>query len=288
MALARALWLSFRLRQGNSRKMAVARLGAAAVMAVAIAGMHYTGMAAAGFSAHAFCFSGVEFSGPWTAAGITAAALAVLLLTLLSAQYETHLQLSRLEHTKDIEQAHADLRHQHMHDALTRLPNRDLFMIRLGQAVQDAHLRQRLLAVLVLDLDRFKVINDAIGHDAGNALLVDAAGRLSRCMGPEDTLARPGGDEFLVLLSDIGTIEDVALLEARLLTSMREPFRISQREYYTTLSIGASLYPLHATDGEELVSQPRRIYVCGEALRPRHAAVLQPGSARVHRRTFAT
>ena len=139
------------------------------------------------------------------------------------------------------------------HDALAGLPNRLLFQDRLGLAVAQAHRHHKPLAVLFLDLDRFKVINDSLGHSVGDRLIREVAVRLRTCLRQGDTVARLGGDEFTLLLPDIGQAVDAAKVAKKVLDLLRMPFDIDGRELFVTASIGISLYPDDGRDAETLV-----------------------------------
>ena len=133
------------------------------------------------------------------------------------------------------------LAHQAFHDALTGLPNRALFLDRLGHALARSDRHRRAVAVLFLDLDRFKVVNDSLGHEAGDRLLVATASRLRACLRPSDTLARFGGDEFTVLLEDIGGARDAAAVAERITAALGGAMTIGDQELVVTASIGIAL-----------------------------------------------
>lgn len=136
-------------------------------------------------------------------------------------------------------------------DGLTGLPNRELFGQRLRQAMVEAGARGRLVALMFIDIDRFKVINDTLGHVAGDALLTAISERLTRCVRRGDTVARLGGDEFTVILADMAHADDAAALARKVLDVLRPPFYVNERELFVTASIGITLYP---GDGEEMES----------------------------------
>jgi len=141
-------------------------------------------------------------------------------------------------------QAEAQLLHHAFHDALTGLPNRALFVDRLGRAV--AHGKRHkdyLLAVLFLDLDRFKVINDSLGHTLGDQLLIIIANRLEACVRPTDTVARLGGDEFTILLEEIEDVSDAVRVAERIQQELTLPFDLEGQKVFTTASIGIALTP---------------------------------------------
>ena len=139
------------------------------------------------------------------------------------------------------------------HDMLTGLPNRVLLLERLKQALLDANRVNRLVAVMFLDLDRFKVINDSLGHHVGDALLKAVAERLKSCLRPGDIIARLGGDEFTVVLANVAHVDDVARVARKIVDSFAEPFRIEDHELFTTTSIGITLFPLDVQEPEKLL-----------------------------------
>jgi len=129
------------------------------------------------------------------------------------------------------------------HDPLTGLPNRALLGQRAEHAIAVSRRSGRLLALLFIDLDRFKAVNDSLGHAAGDDLLREVATRLSRCLREVDMIARHGGDEFVVLLEDIDTQEEVEQVTARMREVLAEPLAIEEEEVNVTSSIGVALYP---------------------------------------------
>src|SRR3954467_502528 len=137
----------------------------------------------------------------------------------------------------------ADLRHDALHDALTGLPNRALFLDRLELSVRRAHRQSEgfCCAVLFLDLDRFKLVNDSLGHLVGDRLLMAVTRRLEAALRPGDTVARLGGDEFTLLLDDIGDIHGASVVAERLQESLSASFEVDGRELYVPASIGIAL-----------------------------------------------
>jgi diguanylate cyclase (GGDEF)-like protein len=133
------------------------------------------------------------------------------------------------------------LTHQAFHDSLTKLPNRALFSDRLQHALDRMTRRQESIAVLFLDLDEFKPVNDTFGHDAGDRLLVDVGKRLQSCLRPEDTIARLGGDEFTVLLEDITDVRYAIRVAERIAEALKEPFQLDGQEVSVTASIGVAV-----------------------------------------------
>ncbi len=145
------------------------------------------------------------------------------------------------------------LDHLAHHDPLTALPNRLLFHDRLGHAMARAGREGQQLAVLFIDLDRFKNVNDTLGHHVGDQLLKHAATALAACLREGDTLARLGGDEFIVLLEDIGGVPGAARVASKLIAMFEQPFDVSGYELFVTGSVGISLYPQDAQDMHMLI-----------------------------------
>ena len=149
--------------------------------------------------------------------------------------------------------AETELAIQTFRDRLTSLPNRTLFMERLTQAILRTERRKLATAVLFIDLDRFKVVNDSLGHDAGDHLLMYLAKRLRGCLRPEDTVARLGGDEFVVLFEDLASVNDGLRVAERISESMKMPFPVNGQDIFTTCSMGLALCSLADTPPSELI-----------------------------------
>jgi diguanylate cyclase (GGDEF)-like protein len=138
------------------------------------------------------------------------------------------------------------------HDGLTALPNRSLFNKLLGQAIRQAQRNEGQLAVAFIDLDRFKQINDTLGHEAGDALLKEVASRLKACLRDSDTVARLGGDEFVVLLTQLHEDRSAATVAQKIITAIAKPFMLLGQEFRVTASIGISIYPADGGDEQTL------------------------------------
>jgi diguanylate cyclase (GGDEF)-like protein/PAS domain S-box-containing protein len=145
------------------------------------------------------------------------------------------------------------INHLACHDALTGLPNRLLLQDRITQALEFNQRHHGMIAVLFIDLDNFKNINDTFGHNLGDLLLKKVAKRLSASIRSEDTVARQGGDEFIVVLPYITETNVVELVSQKILTQLSEPYHINQHEFYLTCSIGIALYPEHGKDADVLL-----------------------------------
>lgn len=146
-------------------------------------------------------------------------------------------------------------RHLAYHDMLTGLPNRRLFSDRLEQAIARARRKGHRVAVMLLDLDDFKIINDTHGHSTGDEVLIAISHRLRQAVRESDTVARLGGDEFVVLLPETLHVEDAATVAQKIIETVREPVAIGNRQYFLGVSIGLALFPEHASNAERLLQQ---------------------------------
>ena len=154
---------------------------------------------------------------------------------------------------EQIQMSKTHLDHLAHHDGLTDLPNRMLLHDRLGQAIESARRRGRKLALLFMDVDRFKNINDSLGHGIGDQLLQSVAKRLVECVRHSDSVCRQGGDEFIILLAEIEHAEDAALSAQKVLTALAIPHRIDQHDLYISVSIGICIYPDDGSDATSLI-----------------------------------
>ena len=159
---------------------------------------------------------------------------------------------------KDITERMMDrerLYHLAHHDTLTGLPNRALFLDRLDQTISRMRWRDRQVGVMFLDMDRFKVINDTLGHGVGDKLLQSMSQSLLDCVREGDTVARLGGDEFAIILNDLATQEDIPPIAEKILHTLRKPFVVDERELFVTISIGISLFPDDGDSGQTLLKK---------------------------------
>ena len=145
------------------------------------------------------------------------------------------------------------LRFKAHHDALTELPNRELFKDRLQTAINQARRYRRNFALLLIDLDRFKEVNDSLGHTAGDQLLVEAAQRLSSCVRETDTVARLGGDEFAIILSEMTTDDEAEQIAQRAVGLLNEPYHLDAGTARISGCVGIALYPLHGRESDQLL-----------------------------------
>jgi len=185
----------------------------------------------------------------WRAA---AGSVVLILVAAWLQRLSTQLALSR-QRIADEQLAHAQrVEYLAYHDNLTGLPNRSLFSKLLGQSIHLAHRHDRQLAVMFLDLDRFKQVNDSLGHEAGDQLLKEVAARLRTCLRDSDTVARIGGDEFVALLPELDQQMYAATVAQKILSATARPFLLLGQEFRVTASIGISTYPQDGLDEQTL------------------------------------
>src|SRR3990167_2604955 len=152
-----------------------------------------------------------------------------------------------------IKETENKLVHLASHDELTGLPNRTLLQDRMRQAMAHASRGSDLVAIMFIDLDRFKNINDSLGHEIGDAVLRAAAERLTGSVREVDTVSRLGGDEFVIMLIDIERTEDITVVAKKVLEALAQPFKVDMHEFFLTASIGISVYPKDGTDVQTLL-----------------------------------
>jgi diguanylate cyclase (GGDEF)-like protein len=251
-ASAAALYIAFRLRH-SMPNVRLARGGAAVVMGIAIVGMHYTGMAAAMFAEGSFCGAlGGGLSGKGLDYLVLITSLAVLGVTLLTSVLDARLEARTADLANSLTLANRELTQLALHDNLTGLPNRVLLADRIGQAIQKVEESGGCFALMFIDLDGFKPVNDAFGHHMGDQLLRAVAERLREHLPGQDTLARIGGDEF-VLLVHLDEPNDAPAVAANQVNLISQAFRVAEQSLQVSASIGIVLYPGNGCDQAELL-----------------------------------
>jgi diguanylate cyclase (GGDEF)-like protein len=216
-------------------------------MSFAITGMHYTGMAAAQFAPDSVCLAADSTNGMHSATLaliIGVATICILAITLGLSALDAH----SAKLAVSLQAANEQLLSLAFYDSLTGLPNRMLLDDRLAQAALGADREKRCFALMFVDLDRFKPVNDSFGHGVGDELLKVVAQRLIACVRKVDTVARTGGDEFIVLLSQIADPKDAALVSGKVLDELSRPFIVRRHELNISGSIGISIYPRDGRD----------------------------------------
>ncbi|WPP01852.1 EAL domain-containing protein [Pseudomonas sp. HR96] len=247
-----ALWVAFRLRERMSG-VRLARAGAAVVMGLAIVSMHYTGMAAAQFPEGSWCASATSgLSGSGLDYLVLVTTLAVLGLTLLTSVLDARLEARTSLLSASLGEANQELIRLALHDNLTGLPNRLLLDDRIAQAIEATRETGGSFALMFIDLDGFKPVNDAFGHHVGDQLLQQVAARLREKLSSQHTLARIGGDEF-ALLQLLDSPLEAAAIAAQQVSLLAAPFVVGDQTLLISASIGVAVYPANGVDQHELL-----------------------------------
>ncbi|KPY84591.1 EAL domain-containing protein [Pseudomonas syringae pv. tagetis] len=251
-ASAAALWIAFRLRQQRSR-IYLTRASVALMLGMAVIGMHYTGMAAAGFVDGSVCGSlPAGLSSNRLDRIVVVTSLSILGIALLSCILDSHLETRTAVLANSLTEANRELIHLALHDNLTGLPNRVLLTDRIEQAMKKVRENGGCFALMFMDLDGFKPVNDAFGHHTGDLLLRQIALRLRQNLHRYDTLARVGGDEF-VLLVELHDPQDAVTVATRQVNEIGNPFTIGEHQLQISLSIGICMYPGNGSSQHELL-----------------------------------
>jgi diguanylate cyclase (GGDEF)-like protein len=287
-ASAAALSIFFWLRTVSQRHGVWVQALAALVMGLAICGMHYTGMAAASFADGSVCLSAGQISANRLGDTVVVASVLLLAVTQFTSVLDARMQgkANRLaqslsESNAKLRSAVEELKKHAFVDALTGLPNRLLFEDRLAHAVARCSRPERRhagatraadrLAVLFVDLDGFKPINDSLGHAAGDIVLKQVAARLQYEVRPADTVARIGGDEFVLLIEDVAGVDDALALADRLVRQLARPFDVPHTQVELSASIGTVVYPDQGTDAKLMAHADAAMYAAKRAGGNTHA-----------------
>ncbi|ASW02826.1 putative bifunctional diguanylate cyclase/phosphodiesterase [Paraburkholderia aromaticivorans] len=238
-ASSAALWLARALSDDDARHVVRKRLAAALVMGVAISGMHYAGMAAAEFAPGAVCGAANGVNTTWLATSVTLFTFAILIVTLMLSRFDARTTFL----VGAVSRLNGQIVRLATLDSLTGLPNRSTLTERIEHAIHRAQRQRSLCAVLFMDLDGFKTINDSLGHSVGDQVLTAFAQRLLLCVRASDTVARLGGDEFVVLAENFGSREDAGALAEGVLDRMRMGMWTDSQPLQVMPSIGIALYP---------------------------------------------
>jgi diguanylate cyclase (GGDEF)-like protein len=248
-----ALWLIF--ASATRSNLSSMRFVAAGLLGCAIGGMHYTGMAAANYADGAYCLGGIRLDNSWFGLALGVFALGLMGVAMTSAIYHTYLQQQQRDRDEDNELAGARAHHASRHDSLTSLPNRLALVEAAEIALTQASTKDTQLAVMVLNVDRLKSINDSLGHQTGDELLLEIARRLRSVLRRKDVLARLAGDEFTVLATELASPRDAESIVSKIIECLQLPFFASSVDLHPSVSIGISTYPL---DGETFDTLLRR------------------------------
>ena len=252
VASGAALWIAFHLRR-NTPYVRLMRGGAAVVMGLAIVGMHYTGMAAAQFADESYCGAALSgLSGKGLDNLVVVTSLAVLVIALLTSVLDARLEARTSVLADSLSLANQELTHLALHDTLTGLPNRTLLADRIQQAMQAVSEKGGCFALMFIDLDGFKPVNDAFGHHMGDQLLREVGLRLREDLRSQDTLARIGGDEF-VLLVRLNQPDDALRLAERQVGLVNRAFKVAEHELKISASVGIAIFPGNGGNPQELL-----------------------------------
>jgi len=261
LAALAALTIALKLPRYEERIARPAQMLSSLLMGLAITGMHYTAMSAARFAPGTVCLSGTAVNNDWMAGLIALISLTILGVTILLSVFDGHIArrtgalTAVLDQAKEsLDVANEKLRHMALHDGLTNLPNRTLLEQRVKEALERTVRTGASFALMFIDLDRFKLINDSLGHQAGDDVLAEVARRVRGKLRHQDTLARLGGDEFVVLLSGIDRASDAGIVAQKIQACMAEPFRPKGAEMVISASIGISIGPQDGASVSELLA----------------------------------
>lgn len=238
-----ALWIARTLSDMRQRYVIIKRIVAALVMGVAITGMHYTGMAAAHFIPDSICGAADGVNAQWLATTIALFTFAILTVTLILSRFDLRTALLAGSVTELSDQIVRMVNH----DALTDLPNRRALVERIDTVIHNAKRAHETFAVLFLDIDGFKTINDSLGHAAGDEVLKAFGRRLQQCVREGDTVARLGGDEFVVLMENGTSPDDAQDVAQSVLDRMERGHWHDEQPIQAVPSVGIALFP---RDGE--------------------------------------
>jgi diguanylate cyclase (GGDEF)-like protein len=244
-----ALWIAHTLIDTEQTHLIAKRIGAAFLMGIAITGMHYTGMAAAHFPHDSMSGAANGLDSQWLATTIILLTLAILIVTLILSRYDARTNFL----SGSISQLNGEIVRLATFDTLTDLPNRWTLMERMERAISASQHRQNMFAILFMDLDGFKIINDSLGHSAGDEILKAFARRLQHCVRGGDTVARLGGDEFVVLLENLTSPDAAAEMAESVLSRMRHSLWTDRQPLQVMPSIGISLFPRDGDTVETLL-----------------------------------
>ena len=244
-----ALLIFFRLRLVKASRSRPYQFLAALVMGLAISGMHYTGMHAANFPLDSVCLSANILNGPQLVKVVILISVALLIMTLFTSTVDTRMKLvSSLENLNgQLQIANTELQKRASMDSMTGLPNRHLFDAKLQQALarQQRNPAKTHVAVLFVDLDGFKPINDSLGHAAGDLVLKEVGLRLRNVARGSDTVARIGGDEFVLLMENLSDVADSIKLAQRIVLALARPLQLVEQQVQVASSVGIAHSPAH-------------------------------------------
>ncbi len=264
-ASAVALLIFFALRQFSGTTARNWQLVAALAMGAAVCGMHYTGMAAAEFSAASICLSADQLRGDSLGMLVTVASTVLLSMTMFTSTLDARMQGKTEKLAASLKVANTELQQIAFRDALTGLPNRLLFDDRVSSAVERCRRDGSSLAMLFVDLDGFKPVNDSFGHRVGDDVLREMGRRLSTQLRAADTVARVGGDEFVLLLEGSSDSAAIAQMAQRLIDVISAPMTEGEHEVRLSCSVGIALFPSDGPQEELMAHADAAMYAAKRA-----------------------
>lgn len=244
-----ALFIAQKLRVEDQRHVLAKRMAASLVMGLAITGMHYTANTAATYLPGASCGAANGVDLRWLGTTISIFTFAILIVTLMLSRFDAR----TASLVQSVSRLNSRIVYMAAFDALTDLPNRRTLTEHMERAIELANRRKGLFAILFMDLDGFKTINDSLGHTVGDQVLRVFAERLLDCVGAGDTVARLGGDEFVLLARHVGLRDDAQRVADTVLERMRETIWIDARPLQVVPSIGIALFPRDGDTVETLL-----------------------------------
>jgi len=261
-ASAAALLIFSWMRRVDPERVFARQAAAALVMGLAVCGMHYSGMEAAGFPEGSVCLSAGALGGSTLTTFIVVSSLALLAITLITSQVDARAQARTSGLNAQLRVANEQLQRHAFVDPLTGLPNRLMFEQRLREALHPERPGgpARPVAILFIDLDGFKPINDMLGHTVGDEVLRIIARRLAQAVRGGDTIARVGGDEFVMLLQDGAGTTDATQAARRLIELVSRPFEGGGRRLRLSCSVGIALHPEHGPPDRLLAHADAAMY----------------------------
>jgi diguanylate cyclase (GGDEF)-like protein len=251
-----ALELAFRLSRTYRLMLLLTKFGSAIALGLGISGMHYTAMAAASYPPDSICrAAGAGIDNYSLAIIIAFAAFIILVMTLITSALDAHLASINASIAEELQAANEKLTHIAMYDHLTKLPSRQLLKDRVKVTSNRSDRNNKSFALLMIDLNKFKPVNDKYGHHVGDQILISVAKRLLSCIRKDDTASRIGGDEFVILLNELASEKDPERISDKIIETISQPYEVDNHEIELSCSIGISFYPKHGNDLDTLMKR---------------------------------
>ncbi|MET0291004.1 MAG: EAL domain-containing protein [Steroidobacteraceae bacterium] len=263
------------------------RISAAFVLGATVIGTHYAAMGGLVLAAEAVDGQGVPLDGFWLAVTIGAIVFAMVSMTGVLMVVDDHMAARARKHDAQLDEANAKLRYAGLHDVLTGLPNRSLLRERMAQLIDAATLRSTRCAVMIVNLDRFKAVNDSLGQAAGDQVLCEVTSRLRSVLRPTDTVARTGSDEFVILRDAVRDSSEVDLLASGIQREIAREIHVEGSELQITCSTGIALFPSDGRDVATLLRHAGAALQHGKSTGSQQRSFYQPQMDRFARERLA-